>query len=104
MPLQLFCIPNKDIAEEYDLTYGYGINGTVQKGYSTFSWSPSVVSRITSAITVPDEAKAQVYFQMNNFRDKEIESYKQKTNSDGTVTWYFLCSKVKWKLSYRVSK
>ena len=88
-----FAYPNKDIAEEYDLTYGYGINGTVQKGYSTFSWSPSVVSRITSAITVPDEAKAQVYFQMNNFRDKEIESYKQKTNSDGTVTWYFYVPK-----------
>ena len=99
-----FAYPNKDIAEEYDLTYGYGINGTVQKGYSTFSWSPSVVSRITSAITVPDEAKAQVYFQMNNFRDKEIESYKQKTNSDGTVTWYFYVPKSNGNYSYRVSK
>ena len=41
---------------------------------------------------------------MNNFRDKEIESYKQKTNSDGTVTWYFYVPKSNGNYSYRVSK
>ncbi len=84
-----FSNPNDDVADNYDLMYGYGINKTVNKGYSVDTWNAAVAKRITSEITVPDEAKAQVFFQMNNFNDREIESYKQKTNSDGTVTWSF---------------
>ena len=58
--------------------YGYGINKTVNKGYSVDTWNAAVAKRITSEITVPDEAKAQVFFQMNNFNDREIKSYKHE--------------------------
>ena len=99
-----FSNPNDDVADNYDLMYGYGINKTVNKGYSVDTWNAAVAKRITSEITVPDEAKAQVFFQMNNFNDREIESYKQKTNSDGTVTWSFYVPKSNGNYSYRVSK
>ena len=99
-----FSNPNDDVADDYDLMYGYGINKTVNKGYSVDTWNAAVAKRITSEITVPDEAKAQVFFQMNNFNDREIESYKQKTNSDGTVTWSFYVPKSNGNYSYRVSK
>lgn len=49
-----YAYPTEEMAEEYNLMFGYGINATVVKGYTTSAWTPSVATRITSAITVPE--------------------------------------------------
>lgn len=99
-----YSYPEKDVADTYNLMFGYGINATVKKGYTVNEWTASVATRITSAITVPEGAEAEVFFQMNNFRDMEIESYDQADNGDGTVTWYFYVPKLNGNYTYRVSK
>ena len=80
------------------------INQTYQAGYSANTKSLSINVELTLAVTVPSEARFDLYFQWNNFNTTAVEPFGSwKDNGDGTKTIEYPVSKGNGNYTWRLS-
>ena len=99
-----FFIPEQEITDAYGYGTGMLINRTVAVGYTATAVNGTFPTLIDAAITAPEGALVQVFWQYNNFNAKEQACERVEAGDNGTKIHHFLLPKSNGNCTYRVSQ
>ena len=96
-----YAVPQGELAQTYGTNVG--LNKTITAGTSTQAAGMTLPLLYTYTITAPTAASVQVFNQLRNFYDTEIDEASSTDNGDGTASHAFLLPGGNANLTYRVS-